>query len=128
MVRLQQIPFATKLFKPVATDDSIELLITNYLTANLTQEVVIDAVQIRWQIKEFHRSFKQLTGAEKCPRRKASYYHNQLTFCYLPYLPLRQCARAVGQTVYKAHQRRWAACLRQQLQNPPFPVLLPATA
>ena len=26
--------------------------------------MVIDAVQIRWQVEEFHRSFKQLTGAE----------------------------------------------------------------
>jgi hypothetical protein len=44
--------------------------ITNLLAANLTREMVIEAVQGRWQVEEFHRSFKQVTGSEKCPCRK----------------------------------------------------------
>ena len=27
---------------------------------------VIEALQVRWQVEEFHPIFKQLTGAEKC--------------------------------------------------------------
>ena len=33
--------------------------------------MVLEAVQVRGQVEGFHRSFKQLTGAEKCRCRKA---------------------------------------------------------
>ncbi len=127
-VRLQQVPFAVKLFKLVTTDGNIEWVVTNHLDARLTREMVLDAVQVRWQVEEFHRSFKQLTGAEKCQCRKASAQRNHLTCCYLAWVSLRQYARSVGQTIYQAHQQPWAAFLRQQLLNPPFPVLLPTPA
>ena len=45
----------------------------------MTRELVIDAVRVRWQVEEFHRSFKQMTGAEKCQCRKASAQRNHLT-------------------------------------------------
>ncbi|AMJ65285.1 IS701 family transposase [Hymenobacter sp. PAMC 26628] len=127
-VRLQQVPFAVKLFKLVATDGSIAWVVTNHLAAHLSREMVIEAVQRRWQAEEFHRSFKQLTGSEKCQCRKASAQRNHLTCCYLAWVSLRQHARAIGQTIYQAHQQPWSAFLRQQLQNPPFPVILPLPA
>lgn len=127
-VRLQQVPFGVKLFKLVATDGSIEWVITNHLAAHLSWEMVIDAVKVRWQVEEFHRSFKQLTGAEKCQCRKAQSQRNQLTCCYLAWVSLRQYARAIGQTIYQAHQRPWAEWLRQQVQNSSIPVLLPKSA
>ena len=65
-VRLKEVPFGVKLFKLVATNGDIEWVITNHLAAHLTREMVIEAVQVRWQVEEFHRSFKQLTGSEKC--------------------------------------------------------------
>ena len=104
-VRLQQVPFAVKLFKLVATDGSIEWVVTNHLAAHLSREMVIEAVQVRWQVEEFHRSFKQLTGSEKCQCRKASAQRNHLTCCYLAWVSLRQHARAIGQTIYQAHQQ-----------------------
>lgn len=127
-VRLQQVPFGVKLFKLVATDGSIEWVITNHLAAQVSREMVIDAVKVRWQVEEFHRSFKQLTGAEKCQCRKAQSQRNHLTCCYLAWVSLRQYARTIGQTIYQAHQRPWAEWLRQQLQNPSIPVLLPKCA
>jgi hypothetical protein len=117
-VRLQQVPFGVKLFKLVATDGSIEWVITNHLAAHLNREMVIDAVKIRWQVEEFHRSFKQLTGAEKCQCRKAQSQRNHLTRCYLAWVSLRQYARAIGQPIYQAHQQQWAPYLRQLLQKP----------
>jgi len=123
-VRLKEVPFGVKLFKLVATNGSIEWVITNHLAAHLTREMVIDAVEVRWQVEEFHRSFKQLTGSEKCQCRKAILQRNHLTCCYLAWVSLRQYARAIGQTIYQAHQLPWAAFLRQQLINPSIPVLL----
>ena len=70
-VRLQKVPFGVKLFKLVTTDGSIEWLITDYLATHLNREMIIDEVQVCWQVKEFHRSFKQLMGSEKCQCRKA---------------------------------------------------------
>ena len=127
-VRLQQVPLVVKLFKLVTTDGSIEWVVTNQLDASLTREQVIDAVEVRWQVEEFQRSFKQLTGSQKCQCRKASAQRNHLTCCYLAWVSLRQHARTMGQTMYQAHHLPWAAFLRQQLQNPPFPVLIPASA
>lgn len=123
-VRLKEVPFGVKLFKLVATNGSVEWVITNLLVAHLKREMVIDAVQVRWQVEEFHRSFKQLTGSEKCQCRKAILQRNHLTCCYLAWVSLRQHARAIGQTIYQAHQLPWAAFLRQQLMNPSIPVLI----
>ena len=117
-VRLQEVPFAVKLFKLVATNGDIEWVVTNHLAAHMTREMVIDAVQVRWQVEEFHRSFKQLTGAEKCQCRKANAQRNHLACCYLAWVSLAQHARRLGQTMYQAHQQQWAPYLRQLLQKP----------
>ena len=117
-VRLKEVPFGVKLFKLVATNGDIEWVITNHLAAHLTREMVVEAVRVRWQVEEFHRSFKQLTGAEKCQCRQASAQRNHLQCCYLAWVSLRQHARAVGQTIYQAHQQQWAPYLRLLLQNP----------
>ena len=130
-VRLQQVPFAVRLFKLVATDGRIEWVVTNHLAAHLNREMVIDAVQVRWQVEEFHRSFKQLTGSKKCQCRKAQAQRNHLTCCYLAWVSLRQFARQTAQTaqaVYQAHQQQWAPYLRQLLQRPLIPALLPISA
>ena len=101
--------------------------IANHLAAHLSREMVIEAVQVRWQVEEFHRSFKQLTGSEKCRCRKSQAQRNHLTCYYLAWVSLRQHAWAIRQTIHQAHQQPWSAFLRQQLQNPPFPVLLPVS-
>ena len=127
-VRLQKIPIDLRLFKLVATDGSIEWVITNHSVTELTREQVLNAVKVRWQVEEFHRSFKQLTGSEKCQCRRASAQRNHLTCCYLAWVSLRQHARTLGQTIYQTHLKPWSEFLRQQLKNPFVPVLLPASA
>jgi len=117
-VRLKEVPFGVKRFKLVATNGDTEWGITNHLAAHLTREMVIDAVQVRWQVEAFHRSFKQLTGAEKCQCRQANAQRNHLACGYLAWVSLRQHARRIGQTIYQAHQQQWAPYLRQLLQKP----------
>jgi Transposase DDE domain len=123
-VRLQEVPFAVKLFQLVATNGDIEWVVTNHLAAHMTREMVVDAVQVRWQVEELHRSFKQLTGAEKCQCRKASAQRNHLTCCYLAWVSLAQHARQLGQTMYQAHQQQWAPYLRHLLQKPVIQALV----
>lgn len=127
-VRLKEVPFPVKLFKLVATNGDIEWVITNHLAAHLNREMVIEAVQVRWQVEEFHRSFKQLTGAEKCQCRKGQAQRNHLACCYLAWVSLRQFARQAAQTMYQAHQQQWAPYLRQLLAKPLIPALLPPSA
>ena len=88
-VRLQEVPFEANPFKLVAINGNIEWVVTNYLVAHLTREMVIEAVQVRWQVEEFPRSFKQLTGSEKCPCRKVTAQRNHRTCCYLAWVSLR---------------------------------------
>lgn len=55
-----------QLVLPLLHDSPEAWVLTNHLAVHLTREMVIDAVEVCWQLEEFHRSFKQLTGAEKC--------------------------------------------------------------
>lgn len=90
--------------------------------------MVIDAVQVRWQVEEFDRSFKQLSEAEKCQCRHAKAQRNHLSCCYLVWVSLRQYARQIGQTIYQAHQQQWAHYLRQLLQKLLIQALVQARA
>ena len=80
----------------MATNSDIEWFITNYLAAHPTRELVLEAAPVRWQVEEFHRSFKQLTGLERCQCRKAMAQRNHLTYCCLSRISLRQHARRMG--------------------------------
>lgn len=111
-VRVQQVPFGVKLFKLVATDGSTEWGITNHMAAHLSREMVIDAAQVRWHVEELHRSFKQLTGSERCQCRKAQAQRNHLTCCYLAWVSLRQYVRPIGRTIYQAACLPWTEGLR----------------
>ena len=46
----------------------------------------------------------------------------------MAWVSLRQFARQTAQTVCQAHQQQWAPYLRQLLQQPLIPTLLPTGA
>jgi hypothetical protein len=127
-VRLKQVPFAVRLFRLVAPNGDVEWVVTNNFAFTLTQEGVAATTRTRWQVEEFHRSFKQLIGTEKCQCRQAQAQRNQLACCYLAWVSLRQFARQTAQTIYQAHQQQWAPYLRQLLIKPLISALLPASA
>ena len=127
-VRLKQVPFAGRLFKLVAPNGDMEWVVTNHFAFTLTQQLVEATTRTRWQGEACHRSFKQLTGAEKCQCRKASAQRNHLTCCYLAWVSWRQLAAQTAQTLYQAQQQQWAPYLRQLLQKPTIPALLPVSA
>jgi hypothetical protein len=70
-VKLKEIPFFVKLFKIVSTDGHIDWVITNSPDYNLWADDVKENNAVRWQVEEFHRAYKQLTGSEKCQCRAA---------------------------------------------------------
>ncbi len=123
VVRLQKVPFLVRLFKLVAINGDIEWAITNDLTSNCTRLRVIESLQVRWQVEEFHREFKQLTGSEKCQCRKARSQRNHLACCYSAWVALKVRAKELSQTVYQVRNGLFENYLKEQLRNPFIPAL-----
>ncbi len=118
LVKLKEVPFGIKLFKLVAKDGSIEWLITNNLDASVHLDTASLNNQIRWQIEEFHRSFKQVTGAEKCQCRKARCQRNHIACCYHAWISITVFAKNVGKTIYQLRKELFSDYLKRELINP----------
>ena len=123
LVRIKEVPFWLKLFKLVDTEGNIEWVITNKLGEDFTRLRAIQAVQVRWQVEEFHRSFKQLTGSEKCQCRKERSQRNHLACCYAAWVALKLKAQELRTTIYQVRNRLFAEFLKSQLKNPTIPAL-----
>ncbi|GAB4042017.1 IS701 family transposase [Spirosoma gilvum] len=118
IVKLKEVPFKVKLFKLVAPHGDIDWVITNDLDETVNLFVADLANDNRWQIEDFHRSFKQLTGSEKCQCRKARSQRNHLACCYQAWVALKVKARQVGETMYRVRTRLFSDYLSQELANP----------
>ena len=127
-VRLKAVPFDLRLFKMVSPDGDVEWIVTNAAEPDLQATQVQEITRTRWQIEEFHRSFKQLTGSEKCQCRRAVCQRNHLTCCYLAWMSLRQAARQAGKTIYQVSQLLWAEYMRTMLQKTSVPLLTSISA
>ena len=123
LVRIKEIPFWLKLFKLVDREGDIEWVITNDLTEDFTRLRAIEAIQVRWQVEEFHREFKQLTGSEKCQCRKARSQRNHLACCYSAWVAITVKAQEMRKTVYQLRNGLFADYLKSQLKNPTIPAL-----
>jgi hypothetical protein len=123
LVRIREVPFWLKLFKLVATNGDIEWVITNNLTEDFTRLRAVEAIQVRWQVEEFHREFKQLTGSEKCQCRKARSQRNHLACCYSAWVAIKVKAQEMRKTVYQLRNGLFAEYLKSQLKNPTIPAL-----
>jgi hypothetical protein len=121
-VKLKKMPFYVKLFKLVSPNGNIEWVITNDLSTSVNAFVAELRNDNRWQVEEFHRAFKQLTGAEKCQCRKARAQRNHLACCYAAWLSLKLQAKKVGKSLYQIRQDIFAQFLKNSLKNPHFEV------
>jgi hypothetical protein len=118
LVKLKKVPFKVKLFKLVATNGSIDWLITNELDENLTTQVAKTNNDVRWQIEEFHRDIKQLTGSQKCQCRKARSQRTHLACCYHAWLSLKVKATELKISLYQLRKNLFSDYLRAELLNP----------
>ena len=114
-----------KLFKLVATNGDIDWVITNDLAETVTTLVAQEANDLRWQVEEFHRELKQLTGSEKCQCRKARSQRNHLACCYHAWLSLKVHAQAVHKTIYRVRTDLFSDYLRAELRNPTIKAFVP---
>lgn len=127
VVKLKELPFLVRLFKVVATNGDIEWVITNAHRGDRPGETTMHTVQqengVRWQVEQFHRELKQLTGAEACQCRKARSQRNHIACCYHAWLSLKVAADKVGKTLYRAQADLLSDYLRAQLRNPGIPAV-----
>ena len=124
IVKLKEVPFKVKLFKLVAPDGDIDWVISNDLDDSVNLFVADLANDNRWQIEDFHRSFKQLTGSEKCQCRKARSQRNHLACCYQAWVAFKVYAKQVSQTVYRVRTNLFSDYLRQELVSPRIPAII----
>ncbi|AQG82523.1 transposase [Spirosoma montaniterrae] len=118
IIKLKEVPFQVKLFKMVAPNGDIDWVITNDLAASVNRFVAELANDTRWQIETFHRSFKQLTGSERCQCRKARSQRNHLACCYQAWVALQVKAKQTGKTLYRLRTELFSDYLRNELANP----------
>lgn len=115
-VKLKKYPYMVRLFKIVSQDGSIEWMITNGEGYSCKQ--VKERSKIRWQIEQFHREFKQLTGSEKCQCRKANAQRSHLACCYQAWMTLKILAKQMKKTLYQVRDIAFGQFLKQQIANP----------
>ncbi len=126
IVKLKKVPFKVRLFKVVAINGDIDWVITNDLDETVITQVAQNANELRWQIEEFHRALKQLTGSAKCQCRKARSQRNHLACCYHAWLSLKVHASLLNKTIYRVHTDLLSDYLRNQLRSPTIPAFQPA--
>ena len=126
IVKLKKVPFKVKLFKIVATNGNIDWVISNDLDETTITQVAQEANDLRWQVEEFHRELKQLTGSEKCQCRKARSQRNHLACCYHAWLSLKVQAKAFNKTIYRVHTDLFSDYLRAELRKPTISAFQPA--
>lgn len=119
IVKLKEMPFKVRLFKVVATNGDVEWVITNGdRPTEPTTHSVQEENEVRWQVEQFHREVKQLTGTEACQCRKARSQRNHIACCYHAWLSLKVAAQRVGKTLYRAQSDLLSDYLRAELRNP----------
>lgn len=123
VIKLKEVPFKVKLFKIVATDGRIDWIITNDLDQTVNRFVAELKNDNRWQVEDFHRGFKQLTGSEKCQCRKARSQRNHLACCYHAWVSLKVKAKQIGTTVYQVKHSQLSDYLVNQLYHPTIQAL-----
>jgi SRSO17 transposase len=125
IVKLKELPFKVKLFKLVATNGDIEWVITNHPSLN-TAHAVKESNSVRWQIEQFHRELKQLTGSEKCESRRERAQRNHIALCYQAWLAIKVAAQKANQSAYQIVKELWSDWLRAELRSPHILALTPS--
>jgi hypothetical protein len=128
LVKLKEVPFLVKLFKIVAPNGDIEWVITNETNSavNVFVAEINNGARCRsppGQIEDFHRSFKQLTGSEKCQCRKARAQRNHLACCYHAWISIKAKAIQIGKTFYQVRKSLFSEYLIKEMSKPTIPAI-----
>ena len=119
LIKIKKFPgnFKVKLFRVPITTDHTEYVVTN----DITQDSWEDAQKMsrrRWNIEQFHREAKQLTGIEKCQARLNRSQRNHICIALLAWIVLKTTAKQSGKTIYQQKREPLQQFVALQWRNP----------
>jgi hypothetical protein len=116
--KLKDMPITrkVKVFRIAATHSGTEFVITDEVKKT-AKDARRDSA-IRWNIEEFHRELKQLTGLEHCQSRLGRSQHNHILLAILAWLQLKLRSWAEGQTIYEIKQAPLRSFVAEQWRHP----------
>ena len=109
--------FYLKLFRVIVSTDKTDFIVTNDLTQDNIEAAQQESSQ-RWNIEQFHREAKQLTGLEHCQCRLNRSQRNHICASLLVWSCLSDLAHQTQQTLYSLKHGLLADYLKQQLRQP----------
>ncbi len=116
-VNLKGLDLTLKLFQIVLATGKTELIVTNDLTQNSTDDCQKETA-IRWKIEQFHREEKQVTGIGKCECRINRSQRNHISIAMLVWVRLKEIASRLKITIYQVKERLLQNYMIQQMKNP----------
>jgi hypothetical protein len=117
VINIKGLNLNLKLFQIVLNSKKTELIVTNDLTQNSTDDCQ-EEVANRWKIEEFHREEKQLTGIGKCECRLNRSQRNHIYLAMLVWVRLKNFAKSMKTTIYRVKNRLLDEYMVQQMRNP----------
>jgi len=70
---------------------------------------------LRWNVGQFHRETKQVTGVEKCQCRTQRVQRNHIGCAFLVWIRLKQVATETSRPIYQVKHGLLDEYMRQQL-------------
>lgn len=108
---------------PPRSEPDIDWIVTNDRTPR-TAQVVQPVTDLRWNVEEFHRETKQVTGIEACQCRAARIQRHHIGCAIFVWNRLKELANTAGTTVYQLKQGLLDQYLIQELQHPTLKMVL----
>jgi Transposase DDE domain len=97
----------------------VEYLVTNQISIETT-EAAKKVGGFRWNIEQFHREVKQLTGVAKCQARKGRKQRNHICIAFIVWHQLNELAKQMNTTLYEVKHLPLQAYQKQLWRNPAY--------
>lgn len=125
MIKIKGFPanHKVKVFRVVLSTKRTDYIVTNEIAQD-NVEVVQYVSNFRWNVEQFHRETKQVTGIEGNQCRRARIVRNHIACSILVWIRLKQVAVETNRTVYRVKHDLLDDYLRQQLKSPTIQMCL----
>lgn len=106
-----------KLFRIAVSTNRTDFIVTNDLSQN-SSHATRKECSIRWQIEEFHRELKQLTGIEQCQTRIGRSQRNHICLSILAWICMKETAFKRKISIYQQKRKPLMQYMVNQWRNP----------
>lgn len=119
LIKIQKFPkdVKHKLFRVTVSTNRTDYIVTNDLSQNSSSDTRKEC-SVRWQIEEFHRELKQLTGIEQCQTRLGRSQRNHICLAILAWICMKEIAFKQGITIYQQKRQPLMQFMVEQWRNP----------